>query len=86
MLHKAQAMHCNHFRMLSFYSPFHFPLILWLNVSHVHDRILAEMVLISAKQMAILKVKDMKVHGHKLTVNPLAPLTRLVSMGNAKPS
>ena len=39
-----------------------------------------------AKEMAILEVKDMKVHGHKLTVNPLALLTRLVSMGNAKPS
>ena len=39
-----------------------------------------------AKEMAILEVKDMKVHGHMLTVNPLAPLTRLVSMGNAKPS
>ena len=47
MPHKAQALHCNHFRMLSFYSPFHFPLILWLNVWHVLDRILAEMVSIS---------------------------------------
>ena len=28
--HEAQAIHCNHFRMKSFYSPFHFPLILWL--------------------------------------------------------
>ena len=26
-----------------------------------------------AKEMAILEVKDMKVHGHMLTVNPLAP-------------
>ena len=47
LLHEAQAIHCNHFRMKSFYSPFHFPLILWLNVWHVHDRILAEMVSIS---------------------------------------
>ena len=45
--HEAQAIHCNHFRMKSFYSPFHFPLILWLNVWHVPDRILAEMVSIS---------------------------------------
>ena len=36
-----------------------------------------------AKEMAILEVKDMKAHGHMLTVNPLAPLTRRVSMGNA---
>ena len=36
-----------------------------------------------AKEMAILEVKDMKAHRHMLTVNPLAPLTRRVSMGNA---
>ena len=47
--HEAQAIHCNHFRMKSFYSLFHFPLILWLNVYmwYVLDRILAEMVSIS---------------------------------------
>ena len=33
--------------------------------------------------MAILEVKGMKVHGHILTVNPLAPWTRFVFMGNA---
>ena len=44
--HEAQAIHCNHL-MKSFYSPFHFPLILWLYVWHVLDRILAEMVSIS---------------------------------------
>ena len=32
--------------------------------------------------MAILEVKDMKAHGHMLTVNPLAPCTRFVAMGN----
>ena len=53
LLHEAQAIHCNHFRMKSFYSPFHFPLILWLKVWHVCDRILAEMVLISPNIMAI---------------------------------
>ena len=35
-----------------------------------------------AKEMAILEVKDMKAHGHMLTVNPLAPCTRFVAMGN----
>ena len=33
--------------------------------------------------MAILEVKDMKAHRHMLTVNPLGPLLRLVSIGNA---
>ena len=47
LLHETQAIHCNHFRMQNFYSSFHFPLILWLKVWHVHDRILAEMVSIS---------------------------------------
>ena len=47
LLHEAQAIHCNHFKMYSFYSPFHFLLILWLKVWHVHDRTLAEMLSIS---------------------------------------
>ena len=47
LLLEAQTIHCNHFRMWSFYSPFHFPLIFWLKVWHVQDRILAEMVWIS---------------------------------------
>ena len=38
LLHEAQAIHCNHFRMKSSYSPFHFPVILWLKMWHVHDR------------------------------------------------
>ena len=53
LLHEAQAIHCNHFRMKSFYSPFHFPLILWLKVWHVRDRNLAEMVSISPNITAI---------------------------------
>ena len=35
------------------------------------------------QEMAILEVKDMKAHRHMLTVNPLGPLLRLVSIGNA---
>ena len=34
------------------------------------------------KEKAILEVKDVKFHRQMLTVNPLAPLTRRVSMGN----
>ena len=34
------------------------------------------------KEKAILEVKDVKFHGQMQTVNPLAPLTRRVSMGN----
>ena len=34
------------------------------------------------KEKAILEVKDVKFHGQMLTVNPLAPFTRRVSMGN----
>ena len=29
------------------------------------------------KEMAILEVKDIRAHGHMLTVNPLVPLTGL---------
>ena len=53
LLHEAQSIHCNHFRMQSFCSPFHFPLIVWLKVCHVRDRILAEMVSISPNITAI---------------------------------
>ena len=34
------------------------------------------------KEMAILEAKDVKVHRQMLSVNPLAPFTRPVSMGN----
>ena len=52
-LHEAQAIPCNHFRMWSFYSPFHFPLILWVKEWHLHDCTLAEIMSISSNVTAI---------------------------------
>ena len=48
-LQEAKGIQCNHFRVYSFYSPFRFPLILWLKVWCVRNRSYVEMTLIPSK-------------------------------------
>ena len=59
LLHKAQGIQCNYFRIYRFYPPVHFPLILWLKVRHTYDRIHAEMASISSN---ITSIKHMMTH------------------------